>query len=303
MPKRLSDFTFADYLHLRPLTQALKTRRYRRIDQRYYALASPHGDVAGLRAQITGRNVLCTVAFDDPQGLAMHAALVRRYVDHEIHLIIDNSTSADATATNRALAAEGGLAYLRLPDNPWTARNDSRSHGLALNWTWRNVLRPAAPSAFGFVDDDMFPLADCAPFAPLAEHGYCGDIREAGERWFLWAGFCFFRFNAVRDLPLDFGLDWFVGLDTGGANWSVLYAHADRSRLPQRPILSQPALAGVPEDLARFERRGEWLHEVGWGTDPRYRAAKREALIALLGPHLADAPGHGPARDNGGAPA
>lgn len=287
MPKRLSEATLSDILHLRPLTQAIKTWRYRRIDRHFFALPPASGDPDALRTTIAGRNLLCTIAFEDPEGLAMHAALVRRHVTHDCHLIADNSRSPAAAEAIRLAAAQHGALYLRLPANPWTERNDSRSHGLAMNWVWRNIIVPGEPDAFGFLDDDMFPTAPATPFADLGTHAFIGDVREAGDRWFLWAGYCFYRFAAVRHLPLDFGLDWFIGLDTGGANWSVLYEQADRTALPRRAIVSLPALAGVPEEEARFEWRGTWLHEIGWGTLPQHRAAKRAVLVDMLRPHLA----------------
>ena len=69
-------------------------------------------------------------------------------------------------------------------------------------------------------------------------------------RWFLWAGYCTFRYDAVKDKPLDFGQDWFVGLDTGGANWDVLYRHVDRAALREAPTSFVPYKPGVVLDEA-----------------------------------------------------
>ena len=63
-------------------------------------------------------------------------------------------------------------------------------------------------------------------------------IRTAGERWFLWAGFCLFHYAAVADRMLDFRQDWFIGLDTGGANWELLYRHADITRLRRADMVT-----------------------------------------------------------------
>ena len=297
MPKKLSEYTLQDFLHLRPLTQGMKTRRYRRIDAAYLPQPAPEQDLGPLRAAISGRNVIITVAFEDREALRMQCALLRRHVEYDVHLVLDNSPRDAAAADIKAIAQATGSLYVRLPENPWTGKNDSRSHGIAMNWGWHNILKPARPKAFGFIDHDLFPIADAAPFAPLADHAFYGDLRWAGERWFLWAGYCFFDYAAVCDKPLDFGLDWFLGMDTGGANWEVLYRDADVSSLPPRPIEPIEALPGVSLDDAKFERRGEWVHEVGWGTKKEYRKAKREALFALLDRHLtseADAPVFGP---------
>jgi hypothetical protein len=130
----------------------------------------------------------------------------------------------------------------------------------------------------------MYPTDVCDPFAPLAQHAFYGDKRWAGDRWFLWAGYCFFRFDAVASKPLDFGLDWFVGLDTGGRNWDALYRHVDPATLPDRPIYQVAALKDVDLADAYFERRGEWLHEVGLAGNMAMRPQKREAVRGLLQP-------------------
>ncbi len=286
MPKRLSEYTFREYLHLQPLTQAWKTWNYRMMDERYMALAAAAGDADAIRAALRGSNMLATVAFEDPPGLDMHVSLIRRYVKFDQHLVVDNSRDAGMAAQNREIADAAGALYLQLPPNPWTKRNESRSHGIALNWIWRNIIKPAAPYAFGLVDDDMFPVAPVDPFAPLARHDFYGDQRTAGTRWFLWAGYCFFLFDAVKDKPLDFGLDWFIGLDTGGANWDVLYRDINPRSLPKHHIEPFAALPDHTVKEVYFERRGEWIHEVGWPSVHELLADKRAALVRLLEPHL-----------------
>ena len=205
--------------------------------------------------------------------------------------IITSSSTIRATwqwrVENHDIAASWGAHYLRLPPNPWTRRNDSRSHGIALNWVWRNVIKPGAPHAFGFIDDDMFPVAPVDPFAPLATHAFYGDTRTAGPRWFLWAGYCFFRYDAVADKRLDFGLDWFVGLDTGGANWDVLYRDVDPKSLPARRIEpfagtcpTSPGSAPISNGAANGFTRSA-------GRACRNCCErKRAALTLLLKPHL-----------------
>ena len=107
---------------------------------------------------------------------------------------------------------------------------------------------------------------------------FYGWVRTAPPRWFLWAGFCFFRFDAVKDKSLDFGQDWFVGLDTGGGNWNALYHDADLARFEMAAMRHTPYRAGVALHDAPFQWIGDWLHEVGvWGRDD-LKADKRRVL-------------------------
>lgn len=288
MPRKLSDYGLNDFLHLRPLTQRYKTLRYRLVDDKYVKMPVQSTEFADIVRCIRGKNVIATVAFEDPDCLALHLALLRKYVVLDQVIVFDNSRLEKTRVVNAEVANAYHANYVCLPPNPWTGRNGSRSHGTALNWIWHNVLKPGEPNAFGFVDDDLYAIAPTNPFAPLDKYPYYGDIRVAADRWFLWAGFCFYRFASVSDQPLDFGLDWFVGLDTGGANWDVLYKHLPRDTLPARPVEWMSILAGVDDHQAGIERRGDWIHEVGWtwSIDPVLNYRKRKAVLELLAPHL-----------------
>lgn len=283
----MRDYTFADWRRLRPLTHMMKTLRYRLVDALYMRRPPRSGDIGALAAALRGRKVLVTIAFSDVQAIAWQIPLLRHYLPHTLHVIADN-TPDDATAARIAAEAErAGVAYLRLPHNPWEA--GSRSHGIALNWVWHNLVRRGEPEAFGFLDHDIFPTAAEDPFVPLARQDFYGVLRPAGERWFLWAGYCTFRFDRVRDKPLDFGQDWFVGLDTGGGNWEVLYRHVDRAAFADAPTVFLPFKPGLDVADGPIQWCGAWLHEIGLMGRPELGAEKRAAVAAILAPHLAAA--------------
>jgi hypothetical protein len=95
-----------------------------------------------------------------------------------------------------------------------------------------------------------------------------------------------FRFAAARNKPLDFGQDWFNGLDTGGGNWKLLYRHIDLAKLAQQPTSFVPFRPGITVAAGPLQWCGTWLHEVGQTGDPRFAAEKRARVPALLAPHL-----------------
>jgi hypothetical protein len=291
MPKSWNEFSAADWRRLRPLTQAVKTLRYRRIDRAYCRRPAARGDAAAVARSIRGGKALVTVAFRDPELVSWQTRLLRHYVPDAHHVVVDNSGTDAATHEICRLADDAGAAYLRAPPNPWSGDAASRSHGIVLNWVWQNVIRPGEPQAFGFIDHDIFPTAADDPFAPLATQDVYGVVRSAGPRWFLWAGFCMFRFAAVKDKALDFGQDWFVGLDTGGGNWHTLYSRIDRSNLLEPPTHFVPFEPGIEVADAPLQWCGAWLHEVGLMGDPRRFADKRAAVAAILAPHLQAAGG------------
>lgn len=289
MPPRFRDYSMQDWLHLRPVLHRTKTARYRRVDTAFLKLPARAGDVAALRRLIAGRRVLFTVAFNDAQAIDWQTLLVPHFVHDCVYAIADNTPDDAAAARIAAIAAARGIPYLRLPPNPWfspTKKHASRSHGICLNWLWANVIRPAAPSMFGFLDHDIFPTAEDDPFAPLASQDFYGVVRHWEHRWFLWAGFCMYRFAAMRDRSLDFGQDWFIGLDTGGANWDALYRDARLDSLAQRESRLEPFRPDVTVDDAPFQWCGSWLHEVGMTGKPEFAPLKRTRLAEVLQPSL-----------------
>lgn len=282
--KSLADYNVADWLRLRPLTHGLKMVRYRAVDRRYARLLPREGDPVALRTAVRGQRLLVTVAYSDPQAIDWQARLIKRYLPNARYLIADNSPDEESAAAIQAIATAESLLYVRLPRNPWHA--GSRSHGIALNWLWRNIIRPGEPERFGLLDDDMFPTRPDDPFAILDSQDYYGVVREAGLRWFLWAGFCFYRFDRVKNIPLDFGQDWFNGLDTGGGNWRSLYCKVDRSSLREADTEFVAFKPGIGVQEGPFQWCGSWLHEVGQMGDENLTREKRRVLGEILKPHL-----------------
>ncbi len=256
----LREYDRNDWKRLRPLTHWLKTMRYGLHRELHVRRAQKGGDAA-LTNHIRGRRVLFTVAYDDPEAIEMQAHAVSRLVPHVLYVIADNSSNAKAASATASIAASCGVPYLRLP-HPHGAEA-SRSHGLALNWLWRNLVRPAEPEAFGFLDADLFPTQPDDPFAMLERQPIYGMLRWKGERWFLWAGFCMFRFEAVKDLQLDFGQDWFKGLDTGGGVWRTLYSRLDREQLAFASFRTEPYRPGADPVHDSIQWCDSWLHECG----------------------------------------
>jgi hypothetical protein len=261
------------------------------IDRRFRQRPPRSGDLKALVRQIKGRRALATIAFNDRQTIAWQSALVRHFVKDVVHFVVDNSTDDLVAAEIAKLARAREIPYVRLPRNPSVA--PSRSHGLALNWTWENVFKPGEPHAFGFLDDDIYPTAPHDPFAALSEQGFYGVVRPSvwplEPRWFLWAGFCMFRYSDVGSLDLDFSQDWFCGLDTGGANWDQLYRHVERFSVREQPTEFVAFRDGLRVEDGPLQWCGPWLHAVGLMGKPELASEKAAVVAKILEAHLAEA--------------
>ena len=284
MPRPWPEYSAREWARLRPLVERYKYVRYQALVAIHVRRSAAKGDIAALRSRIAGQRVMVAVAFNDAGFVERQTALAKRNTPGCLHLIADNSSDPAASARIETAANESGCAYVKLRPGPWRKPEDGgRSHALAMNWVWRNLLRPARPLAFGFIDHDNFPLRATDPFAPLEDHAVAGQVRNRSgrERWYLWAGFCFFRFDAVEHRALNFSLDWAAGLDTGGANWFSLYRHLAAAEVFDAGMRVEPIAHDLGDHDLRLEWIGEWLHLGNFNVPLSLSEPLRRELAAL----------------------
>lgn len=219
--------TLTPQIHrLKRLRNELVSRLYtRRPADRLDAVRAELGDVGE-------DNLLFVVAFNLPWAIDLMIRATRRHMPDWRLVVVDNSSRPEARAEIAAICATAAVPCLGLPRNPEWSPN--RSHGLALNWTWRNLIRPLRPKHFGFLDHDCYPIRPSRQLARLENRPFDG-VRMASDRvagaWTLWAGHMFFAMAAIGDRDLDFNHDQALSLDTGGRNWTRLYRDFDRPDL------------------------------------------------------------------------
>ncbi len=265
----LADYAPAEWLALTPLAHRLRRARNVVVDRIYARRRTPEqAEVVARIAAERAPVVAFTVAFNLPQAVDFLADAMGRFLPGTPLVVCDNSTDPAARTAIAALCARRGLIYCPLPPTPYRgARNGSRSHGVALNWIYANLIRPAAPRAFALLDHDLIPLEPTDLAARLAGQPCYGMVRhgEGNGAWYLWPGYCVFDFAAVKALPLDFGTDTPLTLDTGGQNWGVLYRHLDLAALRmssrRRVHLADPETG----EMEPFLLADGWLHVGGAG--------------------------------------
>jgi hypothetical protein len=293
MPRPFVDYSWKEWRRIRPLVDRYKHARYQMYSAYMIHRTAPPLSMVAIRDQIRGKNVIASIAFNDFERIEQQARLVRQFVKDAAYLICDNSSNSAIAGYVAEMANRQNILYVRLPRSPWCDRDFSRDHGFAMTWVWRHVIRPGQPRSFGFVDQDMYPLRPTDPFAPLASYPIAGRVMayepsahcERIGHWYLWAGFCFFRFGAVRRIGLNFGLDPLAGFDTGFLNWHRLYRYLDRSRVPEPPFIVQPILPNIPAEECAIELIGDWLHESRF-RNLELHEAKRQWVQELLAPLL-----------------
>lgn len=283
MPRRIATYTAFDWLKLRPATQAYKARLLDLADRRYSQLPAP--DAAQLQrvlATLAGRKLVATVAFNSSWVIGWQLRFIRRHLVDATFLVADNSTDAAARLRIAELCRQAGVAYLALPGNPYRgSKHASRSHGLALNWIYRNVVRRLGPSAWGVFDHDLFPTRPFDPQARLGGQPFYGDLEARPGGSYLWPGYCLFSGEFEPYGRLDFRQDWFVGLDTGGMNAGLLAQAGDLSAMRfarRRSIGPARNVAVTIDDIDWFDDCVHLGNASGW-----YRpTAEREVALERL---------------------
>jgi hypothetical protein len=283
MPRRIATYTASDWLRLRPLTQSYKTWVWNRLDRRH--ASSPAPDPEALRrllGDLEGKNVITSIAFNSPWTIAWQLRFVVRYLENAVFLVADNSNDEAARASIAKLCADAGIAYLQLPENPYKVlRYASRSHGLALNWVYHNIIRRLRPAAWGFFDHDLFPTRPYDPEQRLRGQPFYGEIVSRPGGTYLWPGYCLFSCDADRDELLDFRQDWFLGLDTGGMSAGLITSHPDYGSMrfaASRSIGPRRNVAVTIDDIDWFDDCVHLGNASGW-----YRSNKeREPALDLL---------------------
>lgn len=284
MPRQIATYTAAEWLRLRPLTQVYKTLHGQRVDRRY-TLHPPHNVEAfgRLLNRLSGTNVVATVAFNSPWTIRWQLRFVNRYLEDATFLVADNSSDPQARSAIATLCADAGVAYLALPANPYLERRHaSRSHGLALNWLYRNLIRRLRPTAWGFFDHDLFPTRPFDPVKRLRGQPFYGDLEIRAGGSYLWPGYCLFAKGADDEAMLDFRQDWFLGLDTGGMNAGLLVGRADLATMTfavRRSIGADRYLAVTIEEIDWFDDCVHLGNASGWW---RSNAEREPALGTLL---------------------
>lgn len=204
---------------------------------------------------------LVTVAFNNPQVLEWQLLLCKRFLrDNYLHVILDNSLSAQARERNKDICIRHGASYISLPPNPWTGVHNSRSHGISLDWSLRHVLPRFSYRVLGLLDHDVFPVEDHSLLAVLGNKAYMGVLQERPGLWYLWPGFFFVRSDAIK--LDDVSMLPARGADTGGKLWWKIFRHMDKKNILFFKEQECRLREGDSRQSAFYYRIGHWIHTV-----------------------------------------
>lgn len=263
-----------------------KNLRNAAIDRSFRLRAAARGN--SLAAALVGRgvrHVAFSVAFDAPWTVELLTDAWRRNPVGMELVIIDNSRNAAARREHAEICRDRGVPWLPLPTNPEWSPN--RSHGIAINWIWFNVVRRASFDLVGFVDHDCLPIRRCdvpSLVGGRSVHGLRGVSKTHPPAWNIWGGYCFIRPDATIGRTIDFKHRIELGLDTGGGNWPGFYSRLDPWEVGEathEKLLVDLGDGDPPEACDLLD--GVFLHLGGASYRDRLREpAVRARLVAAI---------------------
>lgn len=156
---------------------------------------------------------------------------LRKFMQTPFHLtIVDNNNWLYPEQSRQVLdlCIAERVTYLKAPDNYYqnkTSFDPTMKLGTTMNWLWLHCIKKRNPGYFGFLDQDCFLVNNLDLRRRLDEKAMYGLVvrnQDAGT-WNMHVTPNFYRMNFVQNLPLDFRASYVYKLDTGGANYGILY--------------------------------------------------------------------------------
>jgi len=228
--------------------------------------------------RVIENTVLCfvTIAFNNEFLIEEQIRLMKKYITNSnyVHIVVDNSSDKKKRGTIKAVCAKANIPYFSLPFN-WFSKIDKRpsySHGLAMNWVYYNLIKKIKPSIFGFLDHDIFPIKPYSLLQKIGNQCFYGRLVDKTpdnypkKLWYLWAGFCFFNFDSIKYLDINFmpcKVDD-IYLDTASSNYFPLYSKYDIESLHfPAPVVEEFFREGnvYHSDLLQFID-DDWIHTI-----------------------------------------
>ena len=222
---------------------------------------------------------IIVISYNNERIINIQIDKLRKYFKDAFCLTIaDNSTDKLKAIQIQEICIEKNIRYIKLPRQNYF--KGSASHGIALNWVYKNYIKKRQPEYFGFLDHDLFPVANISVRAILEKQWYFG-LRHYGINaknknvwdantpifWYLWAGLCFFKTSCLQNKKVNF-MHCTVHstfFDTGGANWGNLYSK-DNTLNYYFPIWKRIKIGTGENRQSDFIDfiDDRWVHTINW---------------------------------------
>lgn len=231
------------------------------------------------------------IAYEQPWAIEVLVKLWRINVSGAVLIIADNSKSDGARAEMADICRRHEVCYIGLPSN--MTKHPNRSHALAMQWVFNNIIHKLDYDNFGFIDHDLFPVKKLSLEKIVDDQIVFGQEKARSRTdpgaWTVWAGYCFFNRSLLGKVMLNFMYDISRDLDTGGMNYEVVYRRISKSGYSfaevNRTTIADENGNQLASNLQEVD--GAWFHvgTIGYSksAEERIAVAKRIAEMLLGG--------------------
>ena len=189
-----------------------------------------------------------TIAYNHVRLIEKQVELVKLHVKDRdyLHVVVDNSPNKRVRKQIKEICEREKIGYVPIPmfiDHLICHRlfGYGVSHGAALNWMFYYFLKQQRPLRFALIDHDAFPMEDYSFVDKLGDRDFYGVERIRGNGWYLWPGWCIFKFDAISDCHPNF-LPYHTKetfLDAGGGNYPRFYGRYDLKTVEFPPVVTR----------------------------------------------------------------
>lgn len=214
---------------------------------------------------------------------------LRRFMTPPYNIIVvdtNQNLNPEISAKVKETCIREGAIYLKAPDNHYQEPfffDSTMKLGTTLSWLFHKVVKKRRPTYFGFLDHDCFLFRHFDPCPYLDEKGMYGTVSRNLPKWNLHVIANFFKLDAVSHLPLDFRASYAHQLDTGGANFNVIYQH----KKMEDYMLPHFGVRYTPEDICRKDAvqhyeiiDNKWFHVAATSHDQLVGDGEKKLLYA-----------------------
>ena len=227
-----------------------------------------------------------SVLFNNSKLLLIQKQLLDKHLkDKFVFVVFDNSSIIEIREEAFKVCTEKNINYFSMPKNPF--KTGSNSHGICLNWIYKNIVLKNNINYFGFIDHDIFPIKPTSIIPILNKQYIYGDLQKKQNYWYLWAGFCFYTKDILKCKKISFlpVIIKEISLDSGGGNWQDVYSKLDIKKI-EFPLHTYLNLrAGDVFQSDKMELIAEWLHTFN-GSYWLNVKPKEELIYNYLKPYL-----------------
>ena len=171
------------------------------------------------------------ITFNNPFMVEYQIKTLRSFFKSHFNLIIVDNNNAlfpESSLAVKQICEKENVTYLKAPNNYYQESGSfdpSMKLGTTISWIFHNCVKKRMPKYFGILDHDCFLIRPMDISDYLNKKGMYGRVCKNNKGWNLHVTANFFRFDFVKLLNLDFRASHTHVLDTGGANYDLLYKY------------------------------------------------------------------------------